>query len=127
MRHVLFGALACTALLITGCGSEAPEISDAFASPNPAAAGSVVNFNMVITDPDGLEDLAIEARLLSPQPAEIETPALPDAPDGADAVQLTLLLQLLPTAPAGDYVFEFVALDADGNASDPAEVDLVVE
>ncbi len=127
MRHLLFGVLTCGALLITGCGSEAPEITEASVSPNPATAGALVSFNLTIVDSEGFDDFTVEARLLSPQPEDIETPDLPNAPDGADVIQLTLLLELRPTAPAGDYLFEFVAVDGDGNASDPAEVDLAIE
>ncbi|MCA9625155.1 MAG: hypothetical protein KC731_39295 [Myxococcales bacterium] len=122
---VFAGALI--ALATTACAEgEPPAIRDLELSSTNLVRGEQAGGKLVVSDPDGLSDLHLEARVEGPATASIPFAQPAFGPEMVEAT-VTFAFLLTDAAPSGDYTLFVKAVDADDLESDEPSVAFTLE
>jgi hypothetical protein len=119
--------VALLALATTACaGGEPPEVRNLQITTAPVVRGQQANGSFILSDPDGLGDMDLSARLISPVSLDIPF-AQPPLSDRDTTMEVAFALILSSVAPTGAYRLAVQATDVDGMESEEAVVDFDVQ
>jgi hypothetical protein len=119
--------VALLSLTTAACsGGDPPVVENLQITTAPVIRGQAANGSFTVSDPDGLGDMEITARIVSPvvSPVPFAEPAFSDELTEMD---VAFALLLAGNAPTGPYQLGVTATDIDGMESEEAVVGFDVQ